>query len=67
MAEQNNDGGGAALMAAWGAFKVWDVCTYTGLAIGGPAGLMVGWCVGAGLVALGVGAVIKHSNSETKE
>jgi len=49
---------GATMLAAGVGSAVWDICSYTGLVVGGPVGAGIGWCVGAGLFALGVAGAL---------
>jgi len=63
MSSENNkkdedSGAGAAIFAASLGSAVWDGCFYTGMVVGGPVGAGIGWCIGAGLFALGLGAAI---------
>ena len=64
--KSGNDGnnGGALVGVALVGSTVWDGCTIAGLTVGGPVGGAIGWLVGAGLSALGIGVAANSGSSK---
>jgi hypothetical protein len=48
----------ATLLVAGVGSAIWDGCFYTGMVVGGPIGAGIGWCIGAGLFAMGMGVAV---------
>jgi hypothetical protein len=64
--KQSNNGinAGNLILATGAGNMAWDACILVGLTVGGPIGGGIGWCVGAGLFALGIVAATQSGSKK---